>query len=72
MILESEMATRNICGARYFKNDKSIEIYEDGRMQRDFVPIQEVVKANAKVLELDVSGVLNNSVYHKGKLREKT
>ena len=50
--------TRNICGARYFKNDKSIEIYEDGRMQRDFVPIQEVVKANAKVLELDVPGVL--------------
>ena len=28
------------------------------RMQRDFVPIQEVVKANAKVLELDVPGVL--------------
>jgi nucleoside-diphosphate-sugar epimerase len=72
MILESEMATRKICGARDFRDAQSIEIYEDGRMQRDFVPIQEVVKANAKVLELDVSGVLNNSVYHKGKLRGKT
>jgi dTDP-L-rhamnose 4-epimerase len=39
-------------------SNKNIEIYEDGLMQRDFVPIQEVVKANAKVLELDVPGVL--------------
>jgi dTDP-L-rhamnose 4-epimerase len=47
----------SIFASRLLSN-KSIEIYEDGRMQRDFVPIQEVVKANAKVLEMDVPGVL--------------
>jgi len=47
----------SIFASRLLSN-MSIEIYEDGRMQRDFVPIQEVVKANAKVLELDVPGVL--------------
>jgi dTDP-L-rhamnose 4-epimerase len=47
----------SIFASRLIAN-KSIEIYEDGRMQRDFVPIQEVVKANAKVLELDVHDVL--------------
>jgi len=43
-------------------SNKNIEIYEDGLMQRDFVPIQDVVKANAKVLELDVPGVLTLNI----------
>jgi len=47
----------SIFASRLLAN-KGIEIYEDGLMQRDFVPIHEVVKANAKVLELDVPGVL--------------
>ena len=51
----------SIFASRLLSN-KSIEIYEDGRMQRDFVPIQEVVKANAKVLELDVPGVLTLNI----------
>jgi len=42
--------------------NKDIEIYEDGRMQRDFVPIQDVVNANAKVLELDVPEVLTINI----------
>jgi dTDP-L-rhamnose 4-epimerase len=37
---------------------QSIEIYEDGGMQRDFVPVQEVVNANVKAIHLNVSGVL--------------
>ena len=40
----------------------SIEIYEDGLMQRDFVPIQDVINANEKVLELDVPGVLTLNI----------
>jgi len=51
----------SIFASRLLSN-KSIEIYEDGRMQRDFVPIQEVVKANAKVLELNVPGVLTLNI----------
>ena len=46
----------SIFASRLLAN-KSIEIYEDGLMQRDFVPIHEVIKANAKVLELDVPEV---------------
>jgi len=38
--------------------NKDIEIYEDGLMQRDFIPVRDVVIANAKALELDLSGVL--------------
>jgi dTDP-L-rhamnose 4-epimerase len=38
--------------------DQSIEIYEDGQMQRDFVSIQEVVNANIKALELNNSSLL--------------
>lgn len=37
--------------------NKSIEIYEDGQMQRDFVPIYDVVEANVKALAIDDSGV---------------
>jgi dTDP-L-rhamnose 4-epimerase len=51
----------SIFASRLFAN-KGIEIYEDGRMQRDFVPIHEVIKANAKVLELDVTGVLTLNI----------
>ncbi|MFC1817603.1 SDR family NAD(P)-dependent oxidoreductase [Thermodesulfobacteriota bacterium] len=47
----------SIFASRLLAN-KDIEIYEDGRMERDFVPIHDVVNANAKVLELDVPGVL--------------
>ncbi|MFC1738966.1 SDR family NAD(P)-dependent oxidoreductase [Planctomycetota bacterium] len=39
-------------------HNKEIEIYEDGQMVRDFVSIEEVVTANLKVLEKDVSEVL--------------
>jgi dTDP-L-rhamnose 4-epimerase len=51
----------SIFASRLLAN-KDIEIYEDGRMERDFVPIQEVVNANAKVLELDVPGVLTLNI----------
>jgi len=51
----------SIFASRLLAN-KDIEIYEDGRMQRDFVPIHEVVRANAKVLELNVPGVLTLNI----------
>jgi len=51
----------SIFASRLLAN-KDIEIYEDGQMQRDFVPIHEVIKANAKVLELDVAGVLELNI----------
>jgi len=38
--------------------NKNIEIYEDGQMIRDFVTIGDVVKANVKAIDLDVSEVL--------------
>jgi dTDP-L-rhamnose 4-epimerase len=38
--------------------DMNIEVYEDGKMQRDFIHIEDVVRANTRALELDTSGVL--------------
>jgi len=47
----------SIFASRLLAN-KSIEIYEDGLMQRDFVSIEEVVNANLKALGLDIPGFL--------------
>jgi len=41
---------------RMFLN-KDIEIYEDGKMIRDFIPISDVISANIKALKLEISGV---------------
>lgn len=38
--------------------DMDIEVYEDGGMQRDFIHIEDVIRANTGALELDTSGVL--------------
>jgi dTDP-L-rhamnose 4-epimerase len=42
--------------------NNDIEIYEDGQMQRDFVSIEEVVAANIKAIEIDVSGTLSLNI----------
>jgi len=44
----------SIFASRMLSNE-SIEIYEDGMMQRDFVPIQDVVKSNIEILKMIVS-----------------
>ena len=38
--------------------DMDIDVYEDGKMQRDFIHIQEVIRANTRALELDIPGFL--------------
>lgn len=38
--------------------NKGIEIYEDGLMQRDFISINEVVNANIQALDFDAQNVL--------------
>lgn len=43
-------------------SNKPIEIYEDGRMVRDFVSIKDVVKVNVKALELEKSEILTINV----------
>lgn len=55
-VLNPYTGVLTIFASRMFLN-KSIEIYEDGRMLRDFVPVQDVIYANLKSLELDISGV---------------
>jgi dTDP-L-rhamnose 4-epimerase len=39
-------------------SNKSVEIYEDGQMIRDFVPIEDVVNANLKAIDFDVPSPL--------------
>jgi dTDP-L-rhamnose 4-epimerase len=36
-------------------SNKNIEIYEDGQMQRDFVSVKDVIRANLKALDLDAT-----------------
>jgi len=36
-------------------SNEDIEIYENGEMQRDFVPVKDVVRANIKALDLDAT-----------------
>lgn len=43
-------------------SNKDIEIYEDGQMQRDFVSVEDVVVANLRALELDITDVLTLNV----------
>ncbi|MCK5707925.1 MAG: SDR family NAD(P)-dependent oxidoreductase [Candidatus Aureabacteria bacterium] len=41
---------------------KEIEIYEDGHMQRDFVPVREIISANLKALEIEQLGTVTCNV----------
>jgi len=52
-----------------FLANRDIEIYEDGQMLRDFVSIHEVVNANIRAIEWDVSGAV---VFNVGSGQPKT